>query len=90
MAIGKKGDGALYRLSIEVGLNFDEDPKSRRQRIELTGRRQVFEITVDCAPASVLLDPDLWALMDAEFLKISAYPSDSTFSMGAEIGNSGR
>jgi len=64
-------DGALYRLPIEVALNFADDPKSRRERIELTERRQVFEIPVDHAPVSVVLDPDLWVLMDAEFLKLS-------------------
>ena len=62
-----QADGALYRLPIEVELRFTKDPESRRERIELTGQRQAFEIAVERAPAAVVLDPDLWVLMDAEF-----------------------
>jgi len=40
-------------------------------RLELSGRSQVLEIMIDRASASVVLDPDRWILMDAEFLKFS-------------------
>jgi aminopeptidase N len=83
-------DGAFYRLPIEVGLNFGEDQKSRRERIEMTERRQVFEITVDRPPVSVVLDPDLWVLTDAELLGTSAHSSRSTFSRKATFSQSGR
>jgi hypothetical protein len=45
-------------------IRFEHD----RERIDLTGQRQAYEIPVDRAPVSVVLDPDLWVLMDAEFL----------------------
>ncbi len=45
---------------------------------------------VDRSSSSVVLDPDFWVLMDAEFLKISASPSNPTSSGKAAIGQSVR
>jgi aminopeptidase N len=83
-------DGAFYRLPVEVGLNFGEDQEPRRERIDLTGRSQVFEIAADRAPVSVVLDPDLWVLMDAEFPESPAYSPNSTSSGKATAGKSDR
>jgi aminopeptidase N len=63
-----QGDGAVYRLPVELDIHFDGDTGNLRERIELMGKRQVFEIPVDRVPASVVLDPGLWVLMDAEAL----------------------
>ena len=59
--------GEPFRLPIEVGLSFSDEPRPRVARIELTGRRQTFTIPLDRAPATVALDPNTWTLMKAEF-----------------------
>jgi hypothetical protein len=56
----------------------------------MTGRRQVFEIAADRAPVSVVLDPDFWVLMDAEFAESPAYPPNSTISGKSTAGKSDR
>jgi len=56
--------GEAYRLPMEVGL-----PAGRSEKIEMTRKRQRFEIAVAEAPAAVELDPNTWVLMDAKFAR---------------------
>jgi aminopeptidase N len=58
--------GAPFRLPLEVGLSFGEEPRSQVARIEFDQRRQAFRIPVDRAPAAVELDPNTLTLMRAE------------------------
>jgi hypothetical protein len=37
----------------------------RVERIEVTAKSQKFELAAEKAPASVVLDPNTWVLMDA-------------------------
>jgi aminopeptidase N len=59
--------GDPFRLPMEVGLSFADEPRSRVERIEFTGRRQTFAIPLDRAPVAVDLDPNTWTLMKTEF-----------------------
>lgn len=58
--------GEAYRLPLEVAV---KDSQVRIEKIEMTDKRQKFEIACDEEPASVELDPNTWALMDAKFAK---------------------
>ncbi|MEO7456739.1 MAG: M1 family metallopeptidase [Gemmatimonadaceae bacterium] len=64
--LAQTGDGALYRLPLEIGLAGDAPAAMRIERIEMTQRQQHFEIAADKAPASVKLDPNTWTLMEAK------------------------
>ena len=55
--------GDVYRLPMEVSV------AGKIERIEMTEKRQRFEIAAESAPASVALDPNTWVLMDARFSK---------------------
>jgi aminopeptidase N len=55
--------GEAFRLPIEVAVG------SRIERIEMTEKRQRFEIPAAETPASVTLDPNTWMLMEARFEK---------------------
>lgn len=41
----------------------------RIEKVELTQARQRFEIAADQAPRAVTLDPNVWILMEAKFVK---------------------
>jgi len=53
--------GDPYRLPLEVAVG------AKMQRIEMTAKQQHFEIAADQAPASVTLDPNAGALVEATF-----------------------
>jgi aminopeptidase N len=57
------GPGEVYRLPIEIGISGSTQP----QKIEMTRKRQRFEIVADQPPASVEIDPNTWVLMDVHF-----------------------
>ena len=61
--------GEAYRLPLEVGLTIDGAPQMRVERVELTEKRQRFQIQADKEPSSVILDPNTWVLMEAQFGK---------------------
>jgi aminopeptidase N len=59
--------GEPYRLPLEIGISSEGSSQSRTEKVELTERKQHFEIAADKAPASVTLDPNCWVLMKASF-----------------------
>jgi len=52
-----------YRLPIEVGIQLEGAPEPRIEPIEMTERKQHFEIKLDKPPLSVALDLNCWVLM---------------------------
>jgi aminopeptidase N len=62
--------GELYRLPLEVGVTADSGGgPMRTEKVDLREKRQRFEIAADRAPKDVVLDPNVWMLMDAKFVK---------------------
>ena len=53
--------GDVYRLPLDIGVD------GRIEKIEMTQRTQRFEISAEKAPASVVLDPNTWTLMESKF-----------------------
>ena len=61
----QKQAAEVFRLPLELQIGGGE---SRRiERLEMTEKRQRFEIALEKAPAAVALDPNLWVLMDTRF-----------------------
>jgi aminopeptidase N len=58
--------GEVFRLPLEVALGTKPP---RVAKIEMTARRQTFEIAADQEPASVELDPDTWILADIKLAR---------------------
>ncbi len=54
--------GDAYRLNLEMGITGG-DGNTGVEQIEMTQKRQRFEITVEGEPAAVVLDPNVWALI---------------------------
>ncbi len=62
----QKQTAEVYRLPLELAIGSGE--ARRIERLEMTEKRQRFEFTVEKAPGpSVMLDPNVWMLMDARF-----------------------
>ncbi|SPE28694.1 Peptidase M1, membrane alanine aminopeptidase (fragment) [Candidatus Sulfopaludibacter sp. SbA3] len=59
--------GDAFRLPLEMAVTVDG--VTRIEKIELTQKRQSFEIPAAKEPASIMLDPNVWILMDAKFEK---------------------
>jgi aminopeptidase N len=59
--------GGAWRLPLEIGVTLDGATKL--EKIELTQKQQRFEFAAEKEPATVTLDPNTWALMDARFSK---------------------
>ena len=64
MTLRQTQKGAVYRLPMEIGLG-----DARVEKVEFTEREQQFAFGVDKAPGVVVLDPNTWVLMKAEFGK---------------------
>ena len=54
---------------MELGVSLDSASQIKIEKIEMTQKKQRFEIAVDKAPADVVLDPNTWVLMQAHFVK---------------------
>ena len=59
--------GDPYVLPLEVGLTIGGT--TRIETVDFTQKQQRFELAVDQEPASVVLDPNTWVLMDARFAR---------------------
>ncbi len=64
--------GEPYRLPIEVGIQLEGATEPRIWPIEMTERKQHFEIKLDKSPQSVALDPNCWVLMKSRLEQRSA------------------
>jgi hypothetical protein len=53
-------------MPIELGLEFESEPRTRTERVEVRQPRETLAIALDRAPKSVTLDPRTYVLMDAD------------------------
>jgi aminopeptidase N len=61
--------GDPYRLPLEIGISVDGTPGTRVEKMEMTRRHQRFEIGADKEPSTVVVDPNVWTLMESRFVK---------------------
>jgi aminopeptidase N len=60
----------VYRTALDIGIITDPNVSPRIEIVQLERRDQTFSIKLDKEPASVVLDPNVWLLMQAgEFVK---------------------
>ena len=65
--LAQRQEGDAYRLPLEIGIWTPENAEPKIEKIDLTRKKQTFEIAADKEPANVALDPNTWMLMDAKF-----------------------
>ncbi|MFB3132758.1 MAG: M1 family aminopeptidase [Rhodothermales bacterium] len=62
-------DGTFFRMPIEVGIYTDDTALPRIEILDVDEQQNTFTFTLDDAPTDVVLDPNTWVLMEAEFSK---------------------
>lgn len=62
-------DGSLFTMPMEIGVYSKGQPTPVMERVRVTAKANTFTINAPTAPDSVRLDPNLWVLMDATFVK---------------------
>ena len=64
-----QNDGSLFKMPIEIAVYYPGQPKPQIERIDVDKLSNKFFIRVSGEPEKVILDPNTWVLMDAEFEK---------------------
>ncbi len=64
-----QNDGSLFKMPLEIGIYYSGQTKPQIERIQVNGKSNVFTIKVSKEPEKIILDPNLWILMDADFKK---------------------
>jgi aminopeptidase N len=62
-----QNDGSFFEMPVQVGLYFEGDSRPQIELLQVNETRNTFTLRVDREPENVVLDPDTWVLMEAEF-----------------------
>lgn len=65
-----QSDGSFFKMPIEIAIYYPGQAKPQIQTIQADARSNVFSINVTAEPEKVVLDPNIWILMDADFNKV--------------------
>jgi aminopeptidase N len=60
-------DAGAFRMPLALDVYLEGEDAPRRETVQLGELEHTFTIAVDSAPERVVLDPDLWVLMETEF-----------------------
>jgi hypothetical protein len=58
-------------MPVQIGIYFDGEPRPQTELLQVNDRQNTFTMALDREPADVVLDPNTWVLMEAEFVKQS-------------------
>ena len=56
-------------MPIEIAVYYPGQSKPQMQTVQADAKSNVFSINVSGEPEKIILDPDMWILMDADFKK---------------------
>ena len=62
-----QNDGYFFKMPVQLGIYFPGETEPRIELLRANEIRNRFTISVEREPESVVLDPDTWVLMDADF-----------------------
>lgn len=62
-------DGSFFKMPLEVGIYGPNDQKPEIKRVQLNEIANVFVFPVTAEPKNIVLDPNFWVLMEADFAK---------------------
>ncbi len=54
-------------MTVQIGIYYDGELRPRIETLQVNERQNSFTIQLERAPANVVLDPNTWVLMEAEF-----------------------
>ena len=64
-----QSDGSFFKMPVQIAVYYPGQAKPQMQTVQADAKSNVFSINVSGEPGKVILDPDGWILMDAEFTK---------------------
>ncbi|MBK8811170.1 MAG: M1 family metallopeptidase [Acidobacteria bacterium] len=62
-------DGSFFRIPVEIAVFYPGQNKPQIETVQANAKSNVFSINVKAEPENVILDPNMWILMDADFKK---------------------
>ncbi len=62
-------DGSFFKMPVEIAVYYPGQNKPQIETIQADAKSNVFSINVAAEPEKVILDPNMWILMDADFKK---------------------
>ncbi len=62
-------DGSLFDMPIEIGIYYKGQDRPQIEVVQVNKKSNTFTINVDSEPKNIVLDPNTWVLMDADFEK---------------------
>jgi len=62
-------DGSFFKMPLEVGIYGSKNQKPEIKRVQLNSTSNVFVFPLATEPESIVLDPNFWVLMQADFRK---------------------
>ena len=60
-------DGSLFKMPLEIEIFYSGQNKSKIETIQVDAKSNVFTIKASGQPEKIILDPNMWLLMDADF-----------------------
>lgn len=66
-----QNDTSFFQMPVQIGIYLDGEPLPQIELLQVNDRQNTFTIALDREPADVVLDPNTWVLMEAEFVKQS-------------------
>lgn len=66
-----QNDRSFFQMPVQIGIYLDDEPRPQIELLQVNDRQNTFTIALDREPADVVLDPNTWVLMEAEFVKQS-------------------
>jgi aminopeptidase N len=61
-------DGSTFKMPLEIGIDFGNKPQ-QLELIQIKEKSNSFKIKVEEDPKNIVLDPNYWVLMNADFKK---------------------
>ena len=63
-------DESLFKMPIEIAVYYRGQDKPQTQIVQVEARSNVFSIKVSGEPEKVILDPEMWVLMEADVREV--------------------
>ncbi len=63
-------DGSFFKMPMEIGIYYAGQTKPQIETVQVDAKSNVFTIKLSKEPEKVILDPNMWILMDADLKKV--------------------
>ena len=60
-------DGSFFKMPLEVGVYGPEKKQQIVKKLQVDEKMNVFTFSLDFVPEKIILDPNSWVLMEADF-----------------------